>query len=370
MVYPFLPTFARALNVDISVIALAISIRSWSGLLSPIIGSFSDIRGRKLSMLIGLGIFSVSLAVVTLWPSLPGLFIALIFSAGSKILVDPTVQAYLGDNVDYSSRGKAIAITELNWSAAYIVGIPIVGFLISKWNWRAPFLWLSCMGIVAIILIQKIIPKDTVGTYSSSSLKDRLHNLFSQPSAIAGVLLGLFIAGGNELVSIVYGAWMEQAFLISVTALGVASSIIGLAELGGEGLVALLVDRVGKRNSLGIGLAFNIVATLLLPTLGQTLTGALIGLFFIYISFEYAVVSSIPIMTELVPKARGTTMSMLLAGFAVGRGFGALLGPFLFNYGLMANCSLAAIFDIIALVLLIFFIRESNLPQKRVTEGS
>jgi len=65
MVYPFLPTFARALGVDISAISLAITARSSLGILSPFIGSAGDLIGRKSAMLIGLSIFAGgSLAVL------------------------------------------------------------------------------------------------------------------------------------------------------------------------------------------------------------------------------------------------------------------------------------------------------------------
>jgi predicted MFS family arabinose efflux permease len=63
-------------------------------------------------------------------------------------------------------------------------------------------------------------------------------------------------------------------------------------------------------------------------------------------------------MTEFVPNARATTMSALVAGFAAGRGIGALLGPAIFGYGVLANCILAAAFDITALIILYLFVRE------------
>ena len=63
-------------------------------------------------------------------------------------------------------------------------------------------------------------------------------------------------------------------------------------------------------------------------------------------------------MSEMVPVARVTTMSFLFAGFSVGRTVGPLAGPALFANGLHANCFLAATFNIIALVLLLFFVRE------------
>jgi predicted MFS family arabinose efflux permease len=216
---------------------------------------------------------------------------------------------------------------------------------------------LSCIGMIASALIYHIIPFDSHEGYTSS-FRGSLRNLLSNPSVLAGISIGMFISAANEIVTIVYGAWMEQAFQISIAALGAASTVIGLAELSGEGFVALLADRIGKRNSVGIGIALNMVACLLLPQMDQTLAGALIGLFFFYLSFELSIVSSIPVMTELVPKARATTMSALFAGFAAGRGMGALLGPLLFSHGLIVNCTLSAIFDLVAFILLLTFVRE------------
>jgi predicted MFS family arabinose efflux permease len=105
-------------------------------------------------------------------------------------------------------------------------------------------------------------------------------------------------------------------------------------------------------------MSLNILACLALPLLGQSLSGALIGLFLFYLSFEFTLVSIIPVMTELVPNARATTMSAFIAGLASGRGIGAILGPILFRSGLLANCLLTATFDITALVILFLLVRE------------
>jgi predicted MFS family arabinose efflux permease len=357
MVYPFLPTFSRALNVDISMIAMAISIRSWLGLASPLFGSLADKRGRKFSMLAGMGIFSTSFVFVVISPTFSGLIIALLLCGISKILLDPAVQAFLGDHVDYSKRGTAIAITELGWSTSSILGIPLVGILIAKWDWRAPFAVLSCLGIIAAILIYRFIPSDAYKSHAGS-LRTNLRSVITQSSALAGISIGVCITAANETVTIIYGVWMEQVFQISVVALGVASTVIGLAELSGEGLVALVADRIGKRHSVAIGIASNVAACILLPQMNQTLMRAEIGLFFFFLSFEFTIVSSIPLMTEFVPDARATSMSALIAGFAAGRGFGALLGPFLFNHGMLVNCAIAAIFNGMAFVILLIFVRE------------
>jgi predicted MFS family arabinose efflux permease len=118
-----------------------------------------------------------------------------------------------------------------------------------------------------------------------------------------------------------------------VLALGLSTTVIGVADLSGEGLVALLSDRLGKRRSIGLGLLASAVCTGALPLVARTYELALAGLFLVFITFEFTMVSTIPMMTELVPTARGRVMSTTSAGAAAGRMAGALLGAALFKLG-------------------------------------
>ena len=98
----------------------------------------------------------------------------------------------------------------------------------------------------------------------------------------------MMIAPANETMAIVYGAWLEDAFGLKVAALGLASAVIGVAELGGEGLVAAVVDRVGKRRAFILGVLGNALMALLLPAAGFSVGGALAGLFLFFLTFEFA----------------------------------------------------------------------------------
>jgi len=140
--------------------------------------------------------------------------------------------------------------------------------------------------------------------------------------------------------------------------LGAASAVIGLAELSGEGLVGGLVDRIGKRRAVVVGVSLNVVACLLLPALNFHIESALIGLFIFFVTFEFAVVSAIPLMTELIPHARATLMAGYAAAFSAGRMIGALIGPTLFERGLLTNGIAAALLDVLALILLIAFVKQ------------
>ena len=146
LVYPFLPIIARGLGVSVEMATLAVFARSALGLLGPLLGSAGDRHGRRSALTIGLGIFGGGMMLVAVWPTYPGFFIGLLVSGAGTIISDSAVYAYLGDRVPYARRGMAMAFVEIGWSAAYIAGIPLSGWLISRRDWSAPFLWLALFG--------------------------------------------------------------------------------------------------------------------------------------------------------------------------------------------------------------------------------
>lgn len=360
MVYPFLPRFARGLGVDLETIAQAVTARSALGLLGPAFGMLADARGRKMAMLTALLIFAVGMLLVTAWPTYPALFAALLLASTSKQIFDPAMQAYLGDRVHYRQRGLAIAVTELGWSGAFLLGVPVAGWLIARsGSWRAPFPVLAGCAALAAILLWRLLPADErLPSGVRPSWTGGMPAVIHSAPALAGLSISLLLSAGNEVVNIVFGAWMEDSFHLKIAALGAASAVIGLAELGGEGLVAGLVDRFGKQRSILVGIVLNALACLLLPALGFSVTGALIGLFLLFITFEFALVSAIPLMTELLPEARATMMAGNVAGLSAGRMIGALIGPWLFDLGLVANGITGAFFDALAVALLLIFLRR------------
>jgi predicted MFS family arabinose efflux permease len=129
--------------------------------------------------------------------------------------------------------------------------------------------------------------------------------------------------------------------------------VIGFSELSGEGLVALTTDRLGKPRALAVGLVGNILASLLLPVVGRTEIGALVGLFLFYITFEYVLVSHIPLMTEVMPDARATLLSFNVTGHSLGRMIGALAATFIYReFGFFPVTLMAIVFNVFALLAL------------------
>ena len=356
MVYPFLAIFARGLGVDLTTISIALAGRNLVGILGPVFGPVADIRGRRFVMLLGVASFTVGVGLVAIRPGLLTFAAALILAILSKSLFDPSVQAYFGDRVPYEQRGTAIAVIEMAWSLSFIAGVPAMGFLIAHFGWSAPFPALTVLGIGMFIIIARTISSDRPvreqGQLETPAWANLRAVLTSIP-ALAGISIALWSSIANESVNLIFGVWLADAFGLQIAALAGASAVIGLAELSGESLVALVTDRLGKGRAVLLGLSVNTAAVLLLPSIGRTETGALAGLFFFYISFEFMLVSQLPLMTETVRQARGTVMAANLMGFGIGRSIGALISTFVYGrLGFGAVTIVAAIFNVLAILAL------------------
>ena len=132
MVYPFLTVFSRGLGVDLVTLSRLLAVRSLVGMIGPLLATIADSRGRKLTMVFGLGVFTLGTSLVVFWPTIPTFAAALMLTMLGKLMFDPPMQAYIGDRVPYARRGRVLAVTELGWSLSFVIGVPLMGFLISR----------------------------------------------------------------------------------------------------------------------------------------------------------------------------------------------------------------------------------------------
>jgi len=372
MVYPFLPVFARGLGVDLKTMSLALSVRAASGALGPLLAPLTDRRGRKFGLSLGFGLFTAGALAAFFGPGFAFFTVALVLMTLGKYAFDPAVLAHLGDLIPYERRGRALALTELSWALAFILGVPAAGFLVGRFGWRSPYLALSCLGLAGFITVRFLFPKSGSASRSpgapaapdghGTGYFENYRAVFRSPAALAALSLILAASMANEVVNVVFGVWLEDSFGLKIAALGAASAVIGISEFGGEGLVAATVDRMGKMNALMIGICANAGAALLLPFAGRTMLTALAGLTLFYLTFEYTVVSIIPVMSEILPGARATLLAFYAAACSLGRAIASFMSPRLYGLGFAAVALTAVGLNALAILFL--------LRLRRLTAGT
>lgn len=379
MVYPFLPVISRGLNMPLETTSLLLTVRSLAAISSPLYGLLADRRGRQPIMLGGLVALVIGAVLMGITPSFVLALAAFALLGLSKASYDPAMQAYIGDVVPYEGRGKIVGILELPWALAWLIGVPIAGFLIAWVGWHAPF-WLAA-GLGAISLVATWLSKIPAGGLypgwpkvrfsrelrgatepkdgRSSSLTPASHHLRATRPAITALLVTCLLMAASDNVFVVYGAWFETQFRLPVVTLGLVSVVISVAELVAEGSSAGLADRIGKRRAVLAGMVLNALTYLLLPQLARGLSSALLGIALMILTFEFSIVCLIPLVSELAPAARGTVMALNVAAISLGRMISSLTGPRLWTHGgLAANALVSAGIVLLAAVILWRGVRE------------
>lgn len=349
MIFPYQPIFMKELGMSLSQMTRLIAGQSAVGILSPLLASVADARGRKTGMLIGMLVFCLGTLVVAIQPTVLGFFLFLIFSLVGKAIFDPSIQAYFGDKIPYQRRGFVLAISEVSWSMSFFLGVPAAGFLLNQFGLLAPFLVLAVLGILSFLVVIIIIPPDIAPEPHRRSLGSNIGQVIRPGPALAGLGVTLFICFANQIINVVFGVWLNESYGLQIAALGGASAVIGISELIGEGGVGLVSDRLSKQKAVLYGTIGNILASAALPFLGGTVWGAYLGLFFFYLTFEFTIVSIIPLMTGVLPEARATVMALNIASASLGRGLGSIIAAPLYTMGFGLSAAMAAIVNLLAI---------------------
>jgi len=357
IIYPFLPSLARGLGISLQAASGLVTMRVVAGLAAPFLGVMGDRYGRRRTMESALLLLVLASLMLAGIGTLPAATIAFALYGLAKVLYDPSVHAYLGDTVPYRERGRAIGLVELSWSAAWLIGVPASGFLIEQWGWRAPWIALIPVALAGLWLTHTRLPPAharSTGEQSPPLIASTLatwHSLLRDRSVVVLLLTSFFLTLANEIPFIVYGAWLEGSFGLGLATLGLASMVVGLAEASAELGTTVLTDRWGKRRSVVVGLLGLAASLLLLPWLsGLGLAAALVGVVLMILTFEFAIVSLLPLATELAPNSRASLLSLNVTAFSLGRILGALIGGWLWTTQAPSITLHAAVGAICALV--------------------
>jgi predicted MFS family arabinose efflux permease len=348
-VYPFLPVIARGLGISLETAGIAVSIRELTGLFGPPIGRATD-RGHSRSIMLG------SLALVAVTTVLGGLSTGvLVFTVtmGLVALAQMTFfissAGWLSERVSYARRGTIFGLTELSWAGAFLIGVPILGLIIERFGWRAPFFVVGALAAIATIAVSRSVPADEPHTPGAGQEARVRH-----PGARAVYVMVGLVSIAVQLVIVVFGAWFEDAFGFSVTAVGLATIVVGSSELLGSGATVMLTDRWGKRRSILVGLAVMAPAAALLGTVGDRPVYGLLLLAVMLVGFEFAFVSSLPLVAELDTGARGSSLGKAAAVATVARALGSVLGAVTYTRsGIGLTGALTAVIVVAAALILL-----------------
>ena len=103
-------------------------------------GAVGDRFGRRLTLLIGIGVFTVACAVCAFAPTLPWLVVGRLLQGAGAAFLMPNSLAILGARFEGAAKGKAVGLWAASTAAGAAVAPLLGGWLIDTVGWRAMFL--------------------------------------------------------------------------------------------------------------------------------------------------------------------------------------------------------------------------------------
>ncbi len=278
-------------------------------LLMLISGAISDAYGRRLIATAGLGIFAVGSAVIVFSPDL-NLFLAgrAVQGAGFA-LVQPILQALLGDLVPRAELGKAMGYSN-GASAAGVASGPLVAGALSLIDWRGVFVITGVYAVIALFLFLKLFEDDRVSTRPEEGvatvLKKGARAKGIVPLCIAGFLTFLSYIG---MMSFVSDLLSLPPLHLDESYIGVVLGIAGLSGVAISPFSGRVSDKFGRFTGAASGFSLMIVS-LLLITVSTTMIEYILTLSLLRIGTSFCWSSMLATSVEISAKYKGAVSSI------------------------------------------------------------
>ena len=118
---------------------------------APILGKVGDVIGRRQTLLLGIGFFTLGNVLSALANSLVFMLVARFIVGVGTAAMGPVILAYIATEFPQDKIAKGFSLYMLLSSGSVIIGPTIGGLIVSSYGWRA-MLWVCvaiCVGIFA-----------------------------------------------------------------------------------------------------------------------------------------------------------------------------------------------------------------------------
>ena len=279
MIAALLPTISQSMSVSIQAAGQLVTVFALVyALSSPVLTALTASLSRRSVLLLALGVFVIAnclAAVAPNYSSLVGARALLALAAGVYV---PNANALAGTLAAPQHRGRALAIVNGGITVAIAIGVPLGAFVGAHLGWRATFVGVAALSVLAMAVLTLRLPRDLV-VAAPASLRARLA-VIGAPAALPTLLTTTMWAVAAYAVYTYIAPYLSATAGLSPGQIGWVLVAYGVAALAGVVLGGAGVDRVGPRTVQAIALPLMAAAFVGLTIIGVVrgaYAGAILG---------------------------------------------------------------------------------------------
>ena len=217
----FSPAFVEELNLPYNnttwtALAMAMSTAAFA----PVLGKLGDLIGRKITLLIGIAVFTFGSVLTAIAPTLFFMLIARFIVGIGSAAIAPVVISYILKEFPPDKIAKGFALYMFISSISVIFGPTLGGLIIEYYGWRT-MIWV-CVAVSIVVFLLCLVIGD-----KKSSVKKEIRNFDSVGAVFVLIFFSLLLCvpsfGQN------FG-WQSKLFFIVLIAAVVSGAGLYAAE--------------------------------------------------------------------------------------------------------------------------------------------
>ncbi len=354
IVIPVLPTILHDLDLNGSDLGMLVAVFAlFQMIASPFGGRFADKFGKKIIIIIGLLLFSISEFIFAMGNTFSILLVSRVLGGISAAFVMPGVNGMIGDLSTSENRAKNFSYMSAVINTGFIVGPGVGGFL-AEISHRMPFYFAGALGIIAL-LFSVFLLKEASDDDSNEIARPKVKEPFPYKLFIVPVIIMLILSYGLASTETMFSLYTAEK--VGFEPKDISIAITGGAIVGVIFQLFLFEKLVGKIGEIKLTLFSLIYSVLILGAFvyaSHYITVMLVS-FVIFIGFDLIRPSMTNYFSKLAGNNQGTAGGLNSAATSVGNLIGPLVAGAAFDIKIDFPLFIAMAFFIIASIIIAFY---------------
>ncbi|MCD3218753.1 multidrug efflux MFS transporter NorA [Mammaliicoccus sciuri] len=354
IVIPVLPTILHDLDLNGSDLGMLVAVFAMFQMIaSPFGGRFADKFGKKIIIIIGLLLFSISEFIFAMGNTFSILLVSRVLGGISAAFVMPGVNGMIGDLSTSENRAKNFSYMSAVINTGFIVGPGVGGFL-AEISHRMPFYFAGALGIIAL-LFSVFLLKEASDDDSNETARTKVKEPFPYKLFVVPVIIMLILSYGLASTETMFSLYTAEK--VGFEPKDISIAITGGAIVGVIFQLFLFEKLVGKIGEIKLTLFSLIYSVLILGAFvyaSHYITVMLVS-FVIFIGFDLIRPSMTNYFSKLAGNNQGTAGGLNSAATSVGNLIGPLVAGAAFDIKIDFPLFIAMAFFIIASIIIAFY---------------
>ena len=350
-----IPTIAADLHVSLPSAGLLVSLYALGVAIgAPVLTALTGRWKRKSVLLTLMALFVLGNLLAWQAPSYESLILARILTGlahGVFFSIGSTIATNL---VAKEKEASAIAIMFTGLTIALVTGVPLGTWIGQEFGWRATFLIVSMLGLVALIGSAILVPSN-LKQLPPTKISEQLQVLTQQRLLLVYAMTA--VGYGGTFVAFTYLApILQQVSGFASGAIGLIMLVYGVSVAIGNIWGGKLADKMGAIKALYIIFSFLALVLFIFTFTAKNQITA-VATVLIWGAFAFGNVPGLQVYVvqlakKYTPNAVDVASGLNIAAFNIGIAIGSIVGGVVVdNLGLMNTPWIGALIVVLAIVL-------------------